>query len=178
MEAAQKAADLDPKLYEAHEQLAYLALEDNDEETAAKQADLALGDLRRSAGRHGDSSVHRFAARQERLALGRSHSQSESGVRRSLLHGWTFLSSSIGAIDEGILAYRKALELNPRLWEARAQLGVNLMRLGKETEARQQLEECYNANYKSYETVNSLRLLDRYKDFVTYQNSHHHSSTE
>jgi tetratricopeptide (TPR) repeat protein len=43
------------------------------------------------------------------------------------------------------------------------------MRLGNETEARQQLEECYNANYKSYETVNSLRLLDKYKDFVTYK---------
>ncbi len=55
VEAAQKAADLDPKLYEAHEQLAYLALEDNDEETAAKQADLALGISERSAGRHGDS---------------------------------------------------------------------------------------------------------------------------
>ncbi len=43
VKAAQKAADLDPKLYEAHEQLAFLALEDNDEDTAAKQADLALG---------------------------------------------------------------------------------------------------------------------------------------
>ena len=42
--------------------------------------------------------------------------------------------------QEGIQAYRKALELNPRLWEARAQLGVNLMRLGEEAEARQQLE--------------------------------------
>ncbi len=43
------------------------------------------------------------------------------------------------------------------------------MQLGKDAEARQQLEECYNANYKSYETVNSLRLLDKYKDFVTFK---------
>ncbi len=71
--------------------------------------------------------------------------------------------------DEGIVAYRKAIELNPRLWEARAQLGVNLMRLGEDAEASRQLEECYNANYKSYETVNSLRLLDKYKDFITYK---------
>ena len=42
VEAAQKAADLDPKLFEAHEQLAYLALEDNNEELAAKEADKAL----------------------------------------------------------------------------------------------------------------------------------------
>ena len=46
------------------------------------------------------------------------------------------------------------------------------MRLGEEAEARQQLEQCYNANYKSYETVNSLRLLDKYKDFVTFKTAH------
>src|ERR1700686_2681983 len=72
---------------------------------------------------------------------------------------------------EGIKLYRKALELNPRLWEARAELGVNLMRLGQEGEARQQLEQCYNANYKSYETVNSLRLLDSYANFNIYESN-------
>ena len=72
--------------------------------------------------------------------------------------------------DEEIRAYRKALELNPRLWEARSQLGVNLMRLGQDGEARQQLEQCYNANYKSYETVNSLRLLDKLQGFRHFQN--------
>ena len=48
-------------------------------------------------------------------------------------------------------------------------MGVNLMRLGKEGEARQQLEQCYNAGYQSPETVNSLRLLDSYKDYVTFE---------
>ena len=32
------------------------------------------------------------------------------------------------------------------------------MRLGQEQEARQQLEQCYDAGYKNAETVNSLRL--------------------
>ena len=48
-------------------------------------------------------------------------------------------------------------------------MGVNLMRIGKEDEARQQLEQCYNAGYQSAETVNSLRLLDSYKDYVTFR---------
>src|SRR5205085_8471600 len=70
---------------------------------------------------------------------------------------------------EGIKLYRKALELSPRLWDARSELGVNLMRLGKDGEARQQLEQCYNAGYRNNETVNSLRLLDSYKNFKTYE---------
>ena len=72
--------------------------------------------------------------------------------------------------EEGIAYYRKALELNPQLvGSARAQLGVNLMRLGEEDEARKQLEQCYKNDYKSAETVNSLRLLDSYKNFKTYK---------
>ncbi len=168
VEAAQKAADLDPKLYEAHEQLAFLALEDSDEDTAAKQADLALA-----------ISGEALDAMAIRLAIDDLHDKKDSPWSDRILkvnpaYGEAY--STVGHFyvinrryDEGILAYRKALELNPRLWEARAQLGVNLMRLGFDTEARQQLEECYSANYKSYETVNSLRLLDKYKDFVTYK---------
>ena len=71
--------------------------------------------------------------------------------------------------EEGIKMYRKALNLDPSLQSARSELGVNLMRLGKEDEARQQLEECYNAGYQSPETVNTLKLLDSYKNYVTFK---------
>jgi cellulose synthase operon protein C len=168
VEAAQKAADLDPKLYEVHEQLAYLALEDNDEDTAVKQADLALA----ISGEALDAmAIH--------AAIDFLHDRNDTPWTGRILkinpaYGEAYSTAGHFYVinrryDEGIRAYRKAIELNPRLWEARAQLGVNLMRLGNDTEARQQLEECYNANYKSYETVNSLRLLDKYKDFVTYK---------
>src|ERR1700722_452680 len=40
------------------------------------------------------------------------------------------------------------------------------MRLGEDSEARQQLEKCYENGYRSKEVVNSLRLLDSYKNFV------------
>jgi cellulose synthase operon protein C len=166
--AAQKAADLDPKLYQAHEQLAYLALEDSNEETAAKEADLALA----ISGEALDAmAIH--------LALDYLHDKNDSPWADRILKinpAYAEAFSTAGHFyvinrryDEAIRVYRRALELNPRLWEARAQLGVNLMRLGDDAEARQQLEECYNANYKSYETVNSLRLLDKYKDFITYK---------
>jgi tetratricopeptide (TPR) repeat protein len=168
VEAAQKAADLDPKLFEAHEQLAYLALEDNDEDTAAKQADQALA----ISGEALDAmAIH--------AAIDFLHDKNDSPWPDRILkvnpaYGEAYSTAGHFYVinrryEEGIRAYRKALELNPRLWEARMQLGLNLMRLGEDTEARQQLEECYNAKYQSSETVNSLRLLDKYKDFNTYK---------
>ena len=67
--------------------------------------------------------------------------------------------------EEGIAFYRKALELNPRLCKARAELGLNLMRLGQDEEARKQLEACYNAGETYPAVSNPLRLLDSYKNF-------------
>jgi tetratricopeptide (TPR) repeat protein len=168
VEAAQKAADLDPKLYQAHEQLAYMALEDNDEEAAAKEADKALA-----------ISNEALDAMAIHMAIDFLHDKKDSPWSDRLLkvnpvYGEAY--STAGHFffinrryDEEIQVYRRALELNPRLWEARSHLGMVLMELGQDEEARQQLEQCYNANYKSFETVNSLRLLDKFKDFVTFK---------
>jgi cellulose synthase operon protein C len=168
VKSAQKAADLDPKLYQAHEQLAFLALEDNNEDLAGQEADKALA-----------ISSEALDAMAIHLSIDFLHDKNDSPwadriVKVNPAYGEAYSTAGHFYVInrryiEGIQAYRKALELNPRLWEARAQLGVNLMRLGQEAEARQQLEQCYNANYKSYETVNSLRLLDKYKDFVTFK---------
>jgi tetratricopeptide (TPR) repeat protein len=165
---AEKAAQLDPKLFEAHEELAFLALEDNDEERAAKQADQALAissDALDAMAIH--AIVDWLHDKPETPWIGRILKIDPAYGEAYSTAGHFFVINR--RYDEGIRAYRKALELNPRLWEARAQLGVNLMRLGQESEARQQLEDCYNANYQSYETVNSLRLLDKYKNFETYK---------
>ena len=43
------------------------------------------------------------------------------------------------------------------------------MRLGQEDEPRKQLEMCYDNGYRDAATVNSLRLLDSYKNFVTFK---------
>jgi tetratricopeptide (TPR) repeat protein len=168
VEFAQKAAELDPKLAEAHELLAYLALEDNDEDRAVKEADQAIA-----------ISPEALDAMAIRATIDWLHDKTESawidrilkinpayGEAYSTAGHFFFINRRY---TETIRSYRKALELNPRLWEARAQLGVNLMRLGDEDEARAQLEQCYNANYRNAETVNSLRLLDSYKNFVTFK---------
>ena len=70
---------------------------------------------------------------------------------------------------EGIMFYRKALELNPRLWEARAELGVNLMRLGQGGEARQQLEQCYNAQLQELRNGQFSSAAGQVSDFTTFK---------
>ena len=52
--------------------------------------------------------------------------------------------------EEGIQYYRKALELNPQLWRRAAQLGINLMRLGHEDEARKELETLLQGGLSQY----------------------------
>ena len=173
VELAEKAAKLDPKLAEAHELLAFLALEDNNEERAAKEADEALA--------ISDEALDALAIRaiidwlDDKADTPHLQNQWIDRVLKiNPAYGEAYSTAGHFFVinrryDEGIKFYRRALDLNPRLWDARAQLGVNLMRLGQEGEARQQLEQCYNASYKSAEVVNSLRLLDSYANFSIYE---------
>jgi tetratricopeptide (TPR) repeat protein len=173
VEFAEKAAKLDPKLAEAHELLAYLALEDNDEERATKEADqaLAISDEALDA-----LAIHAVIDWLDDKAdtPNLQNPWIDRVLKINPAYGEAYSTAGHFFVinrryTEGIKFYRKALDLNPRLWDARAQLGVNLMRLGQEGEARNQLEQCYNANYKSAETVNSLRLLDSYTNFSMYE---------
>ena len=50
-----------------------------------------------------------------------------------------------------------------------SELGINLMRLGEEGEARKLLEACYNDGFQSSADQNTLKLLDSYKNFETFE---------
>lgn len=56
---------------------------------------------------------------------------------------------------------RKAIEIQPDLWSAHADLGANLLRQGEIEEARTHLQASYSGDPYSPTTVNTLRLLDR-----------------
>jgi len=173
VDLAQKAAKLNPKLAEPHELLAFMALEDNDEERAAKEADLALaisGEALDAMAIH--ATIDWLDDKADTPHL--ENPWIDKVLKVNPAYGEAYSTAGHFFVlnrryTEGIKFYRKALDLNPRLWNARAELGVNLMRLGQEGEAREQLEQCYNANYKSAETVNTLRLLDSYANFNIYE---------
>jgi tetratricopeptide (TPR) repeat protein len=60
---------------------------------------------------------------------------------------------------EAIEYDRKALELNANLWTTRSQLGINLLRLGLQTEAKEQLERCFDAHHSNAQARASRRNL-------------------
>jgi tetratricopeptide (TPR) repeat protein len=66
---------------------------------------------------------------------------------------------------EATVLLRRAVEVQPDLWAAHAELGSNLLRLGNVEEARTHLQAAYSGDPYSPTTVNSLRLLDRIDEF-------------
>jgi tetratricopeptide (TPR) repeat protein len=168
LEYAGKALELDPKFVEAHELKANLLLEDSDEGKAFAEADEAL---KISSEALDAMAIH---AAIEVLA-DRSPDAWFEKIRQinpTYGEGYALVAHHLvfnRRYEDGIALYRKAIELDPRLWPARSQLGINLMRMGLEEEPRKQLEMCYDNGYRNEETVNSLRLLDSYKNFVTFK---------
>ena len=69
--------------------------------------------------------------------------------------------------EDAIQYYRKAIALDPQLWTARSELGINLMRLGQTDEAMEQLADCFHHGLVNSATKNTLKLLDKYVNFVT-----------
>jgi cellulose synthase operon protein C len=166
IEWTSKALDLDPKLVEAHELMATLALEDSDTQQALAQADQAL---KLSPEALDAMAIHAAVE----VVADRSPDSWLSKIRQvnpTYGQSWAFIADQLVLNyrwEDAVTYYRQAVALDPELWSARSDLGVNLMRLGQDEEARQQLEMCYDHDYRNEATVNSLRLLDSYQNFVT-----------
>lgn len=158
---ARKALEADPKLLEAQELLARLALEDNNNAKAIDEANKALAiDANSVQGRAILATIDWLSDKKET----KWDPHTAKGYETA---GHFFVLNR--RYEEGIAYYRKAIELDPQLYTARSELGVNLMRLGYDDEAYKQLKTCYDNDFQDYATVNSLKLLDSYKNFVTYK---------
>ena len=158
---ARKALEADPKLLEAQELLARIALEDNNNRKATEEANKALALEPRSV------EGKAILATIDLLADKKDTSWDPHSARGYETIGHFFVLNR--RYEEGIQYYRKALELDPQLYTARSELGINLMRLGQDVEAFKQLETCYNSGFQDYATVNSLKLIDSYKNFVEFK---------
>ena len=60
---------------------------------------------------------------------------------------------------------KRAVAVQPDLWSAQRELGLNMMRLGQMTEARAPLVAAYEGDPFNTTTVNTLRLLDSLAQF-------------
>jgi Flp pilus assembly protein TadD len=169
-EYLRKATALDPRLTEAHELWADVALANDDRETAAAEADKAMAvehDALDAMAIH--AALERIADRSDDLwfkkiqAINPNYGEAYQCVARHLELHYRY--------EDAVVYYRKAIEVAPRLWSAHSALGIDLMRLGKEDEPFRELELSYNNGYRDPATVNSLRLLDSYKNFLTIRDA-------
>ncbi|HVT92210.1 MAG TPA: tetratricopeptide repeat protein [Bryobacteraceae bacterium] len=171
VDLARQAIEFDPKLVEARELYAYLLLENNEPGKASEAADEAL----KIAPDALDALAIHATIEWLHGSLLDGEIRSPWMDRAALINPVYGRGYALAAhffvlnrrYAEGIRLYRKATELNPRLWEARSELGINLMRLGRNDEARAQLVMCYENGFRNLETVNSLRLLDSFRNFET-----------
>ncbi len=164
-ELAAKAVEADPKLLEGHELLARLALERSRPAEARLHARRAI-ELK--PGEALDAMAVLAAAdwledktstpfEQQAMAINSRYSDFYAiPARIFVLHR---------RYREAIQLYEKAVALDGTNYRARSEMGINLMRLGRDDDARRQLETSFNANFRDAATVNTLRLLDSYKNF-------------
>jgi len=158
---AHKALEADPKLVEAQELLARLALEDNDNAKAAEEARKALAlDANSVEGKAVLASID-WLADQKETAFDPHDARGYETVAHFFMLNRRY--------EEAIQYYRKAIEMDPQLYTARSQLGINLMRLGQDQEAYQQLKTCWDNGFQNDTTKFSLTLMDSYKNFVTFK---------
>ncbi len=160
-ELAAKALEADPKLLEAQELLARLALEDNNNPKAVEEANKALAiDANSVQAKAVLASIDWLADKKETPWDPHAAPGYETIARFFTLNR---------RYEEAIQYYRKAIDMDPQLSTARSQLGINLMRQGQDQEAYQQLKTCWDNGFQDSATKNSLILMDSYKNFVTFK---------
>jgi cellulose synthase operon protein C len=165
-EFAAKAIELDPKLAEAHELLADLALANDDRELTVAEADKAIAlenDAMDAMAIH--AALELIADRSPDAWLAKINT-----INPQYGEGYARIAHQLELhyrYQDAVTYYRKAVAADPRLWAAHSALGIELMRLGQEQEPYKELQLSYENGYRNAATVNSLRLLDSYKNFVT-----------
>src|SRR6185295_410911 len=121
---AREALEADPQLLEAQELLARLALEDNNPPKAIEEANKAL----KISPKAIRAAVDLLDDKTDSPWMGRILAiDPKPGEAYETLGNFFVLNRRY---EEGIQFYRKAIEVEPDLWSAHSQLGINLMRLG------------------------------------------------
>jgi tetratricopeptide (TPR) repeat protein len=165
-EFALKAAAADPNLLEARELLARLALERNRPADARRHAERAV---KLKPGEALDAMAVLAAADWLEGVSGSPWEKQAMAINPRYSEFYA-IPGDIFVLHrryrEAIDLYEKAVALEGHNYRARSELGLNLMRLGRDDEARKQLELCYEAGFRNAATVNTLRLLDSYEKFA------------
>jgi tetratricopeptide (TPR) repeat protein len=158
---ARQALAWNPKLLEAQELLARIALEDNNNEKAAEEAKKALEiDPNSPVAKGILASIDFLSGKKE-------SSWEPHDARGYETIGHFYVMNR--RYEEGIEYFHKAIALDPTLYTAHAELGLNLMRLSQNDEAYKELRIAFNNGLQDSATTNTGKLLESYKNFVEFK---------
>jgi len=161
-----RALSVNPNFAEAHAMDAWLALENEDFDAAMKAVERALA--------ANPNSLKAVAMRAAIFYLTDKKAELEAETKRALAinpkAGEFFDTLAHFAVNnrrytEAVEFDRRAVELSPHLWSAHTQLGIQLLRVGKITEGRAELERTFAGDPFNIWAKNTLDLLDSMKDF-------------
>lgn len=169
----QEALKADPNLVKGYVLLAAMSIEEEDYEKAEEHITKGL----EAAAELGDSPLEFYTLRAS-LDLLRGKEDSE-WTRKALEHNPAYGKIYADPAHFYVISrryreatelLRKAIAVDPELWSAHADLGVNLMRQGADKEGRKHFEMAYQGDAFNPKTTNWLRLLDSLKNFETSSN--------
>ena len=155
-----------PNLAEAHTIAAWLSLEAEDFDGAAKSANQALA--------ANPNSIKAMGVRAAIYFLRDQKAELEAETARALKanpRGGEFFDTlahfavNNRRYNDAVAFDRRAIELSPHLWAAHTQLGIQLLRVGKIAEGRAELESTFAGDPFNIWAKNTLDLLDSMKDF-------------
>lgn len=167
-EELEKLLDKDPNLTEAHLVAARVAIEGGHYDEAVRAAQRA----ERLATQQGQPPLEAYAMLAA-IEVVRNRNP-DAFIRQALDYNPRYgaLFEQLGHFEIIRRRYReadawlqRAASVQPDLWSARRELGLNLMRLGRIDEARPHLVASYEGDPFNSTTVNTLRLLDSLGNF-------------
>jgi tetratricopeptide (TPR) repeat protein len=173
LDLVREAIEAQPDQVQGYLLLARMALEEQDHATCDKQLDIALEKTKAL----GVTPLDAYALK---ASLDHMNGKTESEwTKRALEYnpgdGRIYAEPAHFYVitrryREAAELYRKAVEVEPTLWAAHADLAVNLLREGEVQEGQKHLEMAFSGDPYSPQTTNTLRLLDSFKNFRSFSN--------
>lgn len=168
-----KALKVNPHLEPAHAALAEIAIEREDFESAEKSIRQCLEINPRSLKARALQAVLHYARGEEKALDHARQALLELNPRYGdLYRRLARYCVTQRLYRQAVDFYRQAIRLNPDLFRAYADLGVNLLRIGREAEAKEVLETAYQVDPFNLWTVNTLRLMDSFVNFERLATPH------
>jgi len=168
-----KALKANPNLEPAHAALAEIAIHREDFEEAEKKIRRCLEINPRSLKARSLQAVLHYARGEVRALDDASQALLELNPRYGDLYRHLARYCVTQRLyGQAVEFFRQAIRLNPNLFGAYADLGVNLLRIGRESEAKEILEKAYQVDPFNLWTVNTLRLMDSFENYETLTTPH------